>query len=207
MNERLEILQLIESGQISVEEGVRRLERLSGPEAGLEPEPERAAPGVDDVASPQAEPRAAQKVQPVPPAFVRVIWRTVFGIGVTVVAGGGFLLARAYGREGMPGLTWGWVLFALGVVVMALGWWLHRARWFTLRVREHDGPAFTLALPMPLGIVVWLLRVAKPFVPQLEGLDLDRLVSAMRDELRAGHPFVIAVDEGETGDQVEVTFC
>ena len=210
MNERLRILQLIESGEISVEDGVRRLQRLSGSEAGLGPEPEQAAPGVEDVAAPEASPQAGPQAesagQPVRPSLVRIVWRTVFAIGVALVAGGGFLLARAYSSEGIPGLTWGWVLFALGVGAMALGWWLQRARWFYLRVREHEGRAFTIALPLPLGLVVWLVRVAEPFVPQLQGLDADRLILAMRDELRDGRGMTITVDEGEAGDQVELYF-
>jgi hypothetical protein len=144
--------------------------------------------------------------EPDRPGFVRVVWQMVFGFGVAVLAGGGLLLARAYSRHGMAGLTWGWVLFTLGLLVMGLGWWLQKARWFTLRVREHDGPAFTLALPLPLGLVIWLLRAAKPFVPQLQDMEADQLILAMQDELRDGRPLVINVDEGESGDQVEMDF-
>lgn len=129
----------------------------------------------------------------------------VFGVGVAIVAAGGFLLARAYGREGMPGLTWGWVVFALGVLGLLLGWWLRRARWLTIRVREHDGAAFSVALPVPLGLSVLAVRVAKPFVPQLQGMDAEALMGAMRDELRDGGAFVVQVDEGEDGDFVELT--
>jgi hypothetical protein len=213
VNKRLRILELIESGQISVEEGVRRLEALdrSQPEpiAAAEDEVVRGAPA--DVgppgAEPEAAPRAESQVEPIHLPLVRIVWQIVLGVGIAVVAGGGFLLARAYGREGAPGLTWGWVLFALGLLVLLLGWWLQRARWFYLRVREHDGSAFTIALPLPLGLVFWVLRIAKPFVPQLQEMDVDQLVLAMRDELRAGRSFAINVDEGEGGDQVEMYFC
>ena len=124
-----------------------------------------------------------------------------------VLAGGGLLLANAYGQAGRPGLAWGWVLFALGLLVMMLGWWLHKARWFTLRVRQHDGPAFGIALPLPLGLVIWLLRAAKSFVPPLRDTGADELMLAVREELRQGRPFVIDVDEGENGDRVEIQFC
>jgi hypothetical protein len=30
---------------------------------------------------------------------------------------------------------------------------------------------------------------------------------AVREELRAGRPFIIDVDEGENGDRVEIHFC
>jgi hypothetical protein len=198
MSERLGILQLIESGQISVEEGVRRLEALGqareGGAAGAESAPATSA----DEARPEFDPSRT--------GLVRIVWQVVFGVGAAVLAGGGLLLARAYSRHGMPGLPWGWVVFMLGLLVMGLGWWLRQARWFYLRVREHDGLAFNLALPLPLGLVIWLLRVAKPFVPRLQDMEVDQLVLAMRDELRDGRPLVINVDEGENGDRVEVYF-
>lgn len=198
-NERLRILKLIEAGEISVEEGLRRLERSSEPESA-------EASGSAEAPRPPGE-----GDQPPPEfaisGFVRVVWQIVFAVGVAVLAAGGLLLARAYSREGMPGFTWGWALFALGLLMLLLGWWLQRARWFTLRVREHSGPAFTIALPLPLGLVVGLLRIAKPFVPQLQEMKADQLILAMRDELRDGGSFVVNVDEGEDGDQVEMYFC
>jgi hypothetical protein len=203
-------LELIESGQISVEEGVRRLEQLDRADVGVEPAPgDQAATAAYDEAlpgaQPHAEPQTGPPAQPVAPPFVHIVWQIVLGVGITVVAAGGLLLARAYAREGMPGLTWGWVLFVLGVLMLAMSWWLQQARWFYLRVREHGGAAFTIALPLPLDLVAWLLRVAKPFVPQLQEMDADQLILAMRDELRAGRGMVIKVDEGEAGDQVEMT--
>jgi hypothetical protein len=198
MSERLRILQLIDSGQISVEEGLRQLEALERAGGGGLVELEGARATLTGIGGPAFEPTR--------PGFVVIVWQIVFGVGVAVLAAGGVLLSRAYGGEAMPGLTWAWVIFALGLLVMGLGWWLRQARWFTLRVREHDGPAFTIALPLPLGLVIWLLRAAKPFVPQLQEMEADQLILAMRDELRDGRPLVINVDEGENGDQVELYF-
>lgn len=197
--ERLRVLDLIESGQISAEEGVRRLERLSETEiAETSPCAEVSAPTGAGGQAPAEFPL---------PGLVRNSWQIVFGVGVAVLAGGGFLLTRGYTREGTPGLAWGWVIFVLGLLILLLGWWLQRARWFYLRVRERDGSSFTIALPLPLGLVVGLLRIAKPFVPQLEELEVDQLILAMRGELESGRSFVISVDEGEDGDQVEMYFC
>jgi len=198
-DERLQILSLVESGEISVEEGVRRLEQV--------PDAEAAEASLEDgVSAPAGEEGRPGPGFPIP-GLVQMAWQIVFGVGIAVLAGGGLLLARAYGREGTPGLTWGWVVFVLGLLVLLLGWWLQRARWFYLRVREHEGAAFTIALPLPLGLVVWLLRVAGPFVPQLRDVEADQLILAMRDELENGRSFVIDVDEGEDGDHVELYFC
>lgn len=196
--ERLEILRLIESGDISVEEGLRRLERVR-------PGGTRSGNGPDTTGG--SEERSLFNgggKREMPQPWVRLLWQAVFGVGVAMLAGGGLLLSRAYAREGMPGLTWGWVLFALGLVIMGLGWWLQRARWLTIRVREQNGSAFTIALPLPLGLAQWLLRVARPWVPGFHGVEVDELVLALRDGIRDGGSVVIDVDEGPGGDKVEV---
>ncbi len=195
-DERLRILELIESGRISVEEGVRRLEDLPAQEAPQTSDSPETSPAVTAEESARTE-------SPIP-GFVRWVWRTVFGLGVLVLAAGGLLLARAYSRPGGPGLVWGWLLFGLGLAVMLLGWWLQRARWLYVRIREQDGHGFMIVLPIPLLLVAWLLRVARRFVPQIEETGADQLVFAMREEIRKGSPFLIEVDDEEDGEEVRI---
>lgn len=194
-NERLRILELIESGQISVEEGVERLCDLPDKDANGSSDSSEADVAVVGEAGTPAE-------SPVP-GFVRWLGWTVFGIGIAVLVGAGLLLVRAYTVPGAPGLVWGWVLFSLGLIVMLSGWWLQRARWLYMRIREADGSGFMVVLPIPLLIVGWLLRVARRFVPQIEEIGADQLVFAMRDEIRKGSPFLIEVDD-EDGDEVKI---
>jgi hypothetical protein len=73
-------------------------------------------------------------------------------------------------------------------------------------VRQPHASNVLIALPLPLGPVAWVLRVARPFVPQLEETGADEVILALRDEIRAGRPFRIEVDEGEGGEQVQVYF-
>jgi hypothetical protein len=187
MDERMRILELIESGEISAEEGARRLEAPAQATEG--PRASAAAPAV-----------------PVPqPALVRWLWQCVFWTGGGLLAGGGFLLLSFYTRE-VPSrwLTWGWILSTLGVMGVLLGWWLQRAHWLSVRVRQSDGPNIFVALPLPLGPIAWILRIARPFVPQLDETGVDELLLAMRDEMRDGRPLLVEVNEGEGGEQVQV---
>ncbi len=184
MGKQLQILELIETGEIGVEEGVRQLEALT-----------------ETVESPAlvSAPR---------PALVRWLWQGAFWIGVALLAWGGWLLGSSYTSEAAAAgrLIWAWVVFVLGVLGVMLGWWLQQARWLYVRVRQHDGPNITLAFPLPLGLVAWGLRIAQLFVPQLKGAGVDDLFLAMQDELRDGHPFVVEIDEGKDGEQVQVYF-
>ena len=182
MSERLRILELIEAGEINVEEGARRLESLAG---GAE---------TPDIPAPRSR-------------LVRWLWQAALGIGIAMLAWGGLLLARDYAGEAATGrAVWGWLLFALGLTWVVLGWWLQRTRWFSLRVRRASGHNISFALPLPPGPVAWVLRIARPFVPQLAETGVDELILAMWEELRDGRSFAVEVDEGEDGEQVQVYF-
>ena len=186
MDERLRILELIEAGEISVEEGARRLEDAA------------EAAGAPD-------PSVAQAVPGVRPAWVRWVWQVVLWTGMTLVAVGGLLVSTVYTGEIAAGWRiWSWLLFALGVLVVMLGWWLERARWLSVRVRESDGFHISLALPLPLGFVAWVLRVVAPFVPQLKGTGVDEVILAVQEEMRDGSSLRVEVNEGVDGEQVQV---
>lgn len=183
MDERLQILELIETGEISVEEGARRLEALT-----------------ETAASPLPAPAPR-------PALVRWLWQAAFWIGVALMAWGGWLLASSRAGEVATGrLVWAWLILILGMLGMMLGWWLQRARWLYVRVRQVNGPNITIAFPLPLGLVAWGLRIAQLFVPQLEGMEVGKLFLAMREELLDGHPFIVDVNDEDDGVQVQVYF-
>jgi len=182
MSERLRILELIEAGEINVEEGARRLEALTG--------------GAEAPDTPVAR-----------PAWVRHLWQAVSWTGIGLMTGGGVLVTTVQAEAvAAKWLTWGWLLLACGVLGLALGWWLQRARWFFLRVRQPDGPNVFLAFPIPLGLVAWALRILRPFVPQLEETGADELILALREEPWDDRPLVVEVNEGEGGEQVQIYF-
>jgi len=153
------------------------------------------------------EPPAGPTAPVARPAVVRWLWQAVSWTGVGLMVGGG-VLVTAVQAEAVAArwLTWGWLLLASGVLGLALGWWLQRAHWFSLQVRQADGPNIFLALPLPLGPIAWVLRLARPFVPQIEETGADELILALREEARDECPLVVEVDEGESGEQVQIYF-
>jgi hypothetical protein len=209
MDERRKILEQIELGEISVEEGARRLEGLSSGPAEPEPsasEGTASAGTASEAATPVIEP-VESAPDFTPPAWANAARYAVLWLGVVLTAWGGSLLASAYTSEVPSGrLGWGWVLFFLGVGGIATGWWLQKASWLYVRVREPGSRPINIALPVPFGLVAGLLRFLGPFIPQLQDTGADEVILAMRDELRAGNPMVVQVDEGEDGEQVEVYF-
>ncbi|MGD1992625.1 MAG: hypothetical protein PVI59_05465 [Anaerolineae bacterium] len=189
MEERRQILERVESGEISVEEAVRRLEMVAEPEATSTP------------------PSPPESVPVVRPGLVQIVWQAVFWSGVVILVGGALLLTGVYAWGVASGwLACAWPLLAFGVLVLVTGWWMRTARWFSLRVREEDGSKIALALPLPLGPAAWLLRIARPFVPQLRETGVDQVIEALQEELEDGQPVVIDVDDQESGDRVQVYF-
>ena len=182
MDDRMHVLEMLESGEISVAEAVQRLEKSA----------------VDPTCDP---------VPLALPPWVRRLWHLVFWPGVTLLIGGGLLLAHHYAGPGATGsLVAGWMLFALGVPVTALGAWLQSAHWFSVRIREHGRRRVTMAFPLPLRPLAWLLRVLGPFVPQLRDTGADEVLLALRDELQRGRPFIVDVNK-DGREQVQVYFA
>jgi hypothetical protein len=184
MSERLRVLEMIEAGEISAAEGARRLEALAEP------------------ARPARSPEAARIALPV---WVRRICQAVFWSGAALTAGGALLMTVFYtGKAGVGSAICGWPLFIVGLLGLLLGTWLPNATWFSLRVREKGSQRISLALPLPLGPIAWIVRLVRPFVPQLQDIAVDEVILALREEVRAGRPFVVDVDEGKNGERVHV---
>jgi hypothetical protein len=184
MSEKMQILEMIESGEISAAEGARRLEALAEP------------------ALPAHSPEAARIALPV---WVRRICQAVFWSGTALTAGGALLVTLFYaGKAGVGSAICGWPLFIVGLLGLLLGTWLPSATWFSLRVREEGSQRISLALPLPLGPIAWIVRLARPFVPQLQDMAVDEVILALREEVHRGHPFVVDVAEGKNGERVHV---
>jgi hypothetical protein len=180
----MQILEMVESGEISAAEGARQLEALAEP--------------VKSALPPEAAPIAL-------PVWVDRICQAVFWSGVALTAGGAFLFTLFYaGEAGVGSAICGWPLFVVGLLGLLLGIWLPNATWFSLRVREEGSRRISLALPLPLGPIAWIVRLVRPFVPQLQDMAVDEVILALREEVRAGRPFVVDVNGDKDGERVHV---
>ena len=189
MEDRLAVLEAIERGEMSVQQGLRRLEGHDSIEDGTPKQP--------------VEP-ASQGVRPF---LVRIIWQSVFWGGVALLVLAALLVSGSYAWAIPPG--WrilGWVLLGLGLVTMMIGWWMRTARWLTIRIRETEGTKLTLAFPLPFGLVYWAMRIARMFAPQVRDIPLEETVVALEESLRDGDPFFVEVHDEEDGDHVQVYF-
>ena len=89
---------------------------------------------------------------------------------------------------------------------MLLVLWSRRAPWLHVRISEEGKRKLTLSFPVPLTLAAWVVRIIKPFVPQLKETGVDELILALRDSGVRGEPISIDVQDDEAGEQVEVYF-
>ena len=194
-SERMRILQLIEDGEITATEGLRRLDDLTP-------------------VSPAAVVDAPTPIGPehAPPDRALEHWKRWWiiplyaGLGLVVL--GALLMYAAYAAAGFS--AW-FVLAALpfgfGVLVSALAAGARSAKWLHLRVTtgEHDGrKRIALSFPLPLRFTGWLLRAFGSRLPQLKDRGVDDLILALADTPTTDTPLYIDVRDGKNGEQVQV---
>lgn len=220
-NRRIQILEMIESGQISTAEGLRRLSELeeqggvAGQLAEQVPEPlpppgstfETTEPGGDQFVS-GASHRPTPSALPPAAAKWRRWWQVPLWIGVGVTVFGGLLLYWVLQAAGV-----GFWFFCsslpllLGVAILVLAWGARTSPWLHLRIQQQPGEwprQIAISLPLPLGLTSWFLRNFGERIPDIQGQRMGEIISAVRNSASPENPLYIEVDEGEGGEKVQI---
>ena len=199
-DERMQILKRIEVGELSAEEAVRQINALGQApqvQAGQEPETIRPEPEPDTAKATSAPP------MDIPKGLVH-FWLYPLWAGVAIIVIGAILLYAVHGASASVWLSLcGWPLFALGVLVTATAWWLRTARWVHVRVTGKERVA--ISLPLPIKLTAWVIKIVRPFVPQLKDTGVDEVIMSLGDTLgKDGQPLYVDVNDDETGEHVQV---
>ncbi len=188
--DREKVLKMVEAGQISAEQALQLLEALDqadrSDQAGTE----------------------GHHTLPTDLPDSRGWWLVPVAVGAVVMAVGAPLMAL--GLTGKAAIFWaiccGWMPFLAGLFILTVGVWSRSARWFHLRIRnaESGRNSFALSLPLPLTLTAWVLRLLRPFVPQLKDTGVDEAVLALRDGMsgEGDEPLIIDVQDDDDGEQI-----
>jgi len=197
--DRIDILKRLEAGQIGVEEAAMLLAALERVEA-------TAGPEVVPAHTLDIEAPAARPTEPPENRWARFwIYPMMAGGGILIL--GALIMALVYATSAARGwLVCGWLPMLLGLGIMLLVLWSRRAPWLHVRISEEGKRKLTLSFPVPLTLAAWVVRIIKPFVPQLKETGVDELILALRDSGVRGEPISIDVQDDEAGEQVEVYF-
>lgn len=224
--ERMQILNLIDQGKISAEEGLQLLQALVIEEEETEAIPAAVAgaeeaPAAEQAFSGAAEAAPSSSEQPaeqitvrtesaVPPEFTqkwRNWWQIPFWIGTAITVIGAVWMTQAL--QG-GSLSWKFFLalipFLLGVLIIILAWQSRHAPWLHLRIHERKAGQSTriaLSFPLPIGPTRWFIRTFGNRIPNIQGTSLDEVLLALGRGTSKENPLYIQVEE-EDGEQVEI---
>ncbi len=199
----LEVLRMIEEGTITAEEGERLLAALSrGTRAGEQLEEGTSSPPTSG-STPIEEENG--RMPGGPPAGWQRFWIYPMMGGIALLALMGSLTDRLIGG----GSRLGWLactipLMIFGGLVAGVAWWSTGARWLHLRIRD-EGKHIKISLPLPLRLAAWLVRLVRPWVPQLQETAVDELILSLAEVDTEEGILMVEVAEGE-GERVQVYF-
>jgi hypothetical protein len=137
----------------------------------------------------------------------RNYWWIPMSIGVAITVISAVLMYVAWENSGYGfWFACTWFPFALGVLVIALAYGSRTARWLHVRIHQKPGERpqnIAISLPLPLRFTAWFLRTFKGYIPELRNTGLDEIIMALH-ATNSDTPFYVEVDEGDSGERVEV---
>ncbi len=226
-SERTKILDMIEDGIITAEEGLRLIQVLDDSVAGVSsvPKAESQPPSTEPLSTSgeglEAEPTQVwddaevidHEPPPAPPDLAEIKkwkrwWVIPLWIGAGITVMGGLLMYWAFSASGFGfWFACAWFPFLLGVAVLALAWGSRTTPWLHIRVHQKPGEKpekIAISFPIPIRLTAWGLRTFGHHLPNIDATGLDEIILAMGDTADAGTPFFVDVDEGEDGERVQV---
>lgn len=233
-SERRLILEMIESGRITAEDGLRLLQALPAePEAELLDDERQSlaldaadaeppgTPIVEETPSPvelSAAPGGAYQEEPPPPVSApaqtpdfdrwRRWWMLPLWVGVGITVLGAWLMFAAQQSSGFG--FWflcAWIPFALGLLLIVVAWGSRTARWLHLRVQQQEGEwprNIAISFPLPLRFTGWFVRSFRGRIPGLEEASIDELLNAVEHSTSPDTPLYVEVEDGERGERVQI---
>lgn len=186
--ERTKILQMVEAGTISAEQGLALLNALDEGQVASEGTPPPPSTPPPDLATQW-----------------RHVWLYIVYAGVGILVGGAICLAFVYtGGSAWWGVC-GWPLLLLGALVATLGAWSRTARWLHVRVTGKDH-RIAISMPLPLKLAAWGVKIAQRFAPEkFAATGVDEVIASLGDSLdKGGQPFYVDVTNTDDGEHVQV---
>jgi hypothetical protein len=206
--QRAEILRRVEAGEMDVDEALLRLSESDDADVRKPATEvlEHLDSGVIDVDEAirqlGGEVGAPHQVETYRPRRWRSWWLVPFSIGIVFTVAGTML-----------GLLGGWwwlaagVFLVLGIPLMTIAAASSRSPWIHIRIhtRQDRWPRrIAISLPIPVRFSAWLLRMFRSRVTDFEDTAIDELILALDEGKWDKGPMVVEVDEGASGEKVEI---
>jgi len=202
--ERKKILQMVQDGKISAEQGASLMRALEAGSDSVEPEAEvleaGAGTGFESNELPEFEEvkSRARRFAMIP------LW---IGVFIAVLSAWGI-----YSIQQSMGLNfWFFCLLVpllFGVLLIALGAGGEGSKWLYVNVdrrNARDWPRnITLGFPLPLGLTAWFLRNFGQYIHGMEKTNVDDIIQTLDATGNSSSPLIINANDNEDGEQVQV---
>lgn len=200
---KLEILRKVEDGTLSPEEGSDLIGILDAAKAvGSEPEIIQPPLEADEPEPPRESPKVS--------GCWKAPWSLILLGGAVLTAFSAYWVYQGYQKAGLGWGFWlSWIPFAIGVLILVLGWVLMESPWLYVRIKSHEATKrqnIVFSLPLPLRILSWVFRrFGHHMPPEVREKGVEEMLIEVEEALKKGEPFQIEVNDEEDGDQVYIT--
>ncbi len=205
------ILDMVEQGQITAEEGLRLMTAMGGsgqssenPEMFNEFIAETVHVGPEDVmekSHPSIPEEEMQRMK-----RLKRWWVLPFGIGLLITTLGAIWMYMGYTAKGFGFGFWlSWIPFLLGIAIAAVSFQTNNSVWLHVRIKQKPGESpqrINISLPLPLSLTRWFFSAFGNRIPGLRDQPVEEY-SEILNNLSPEEPFYVHVDEDD-GEEVEV---
>ena len=207
-NERLEILEMIQKGTISPEEGMKLIEAIGESWENSEMEYSIAKAELEGSFEPIKADEYSQEVDQDHFNKLKSWWIIPFWIGVAITVMGGSLMYWAWSAHGIGfGFVAAWIPFLIGVGLLVLGWNSRTGPWLHIRIQQKPGEKpgrIAISFPIPNRFFAWSLRTFGSFVPNMNLSGADEILLALGNYSQGDTPLTIDVDDSDDGEKVRI---
>ena len=162
------------------------------------PPPERAA---GEVLSP-ADDESLRRME----QLRRLSWIPL-GVGIFILLISAYWMYSGFLAAGLGlGFWLSWLPFLVGLAILYLGFEGLHSVWLHVRVRQKAGhsPAnIHISMPLPLGLLSWVMRVFGDRIPRPGNQDLGQILNMVHQGITRETPLYVHVN-GDDDEQVEV---
>ncbi len=223
-SERMRILEQVDKGELSAEEGIGALSEApsnnKAEEKGSPPSPLQVLEALEkgEISAEEATEQLADRSKPdetVPltnnayevssglESKKGRVWQLLITVGLGLILLSAFWMNTRIQSAGYD--FWffsAWLPLAIGVLLISIGWASRNAYWLSVNIHSSDNGGsdkLNFHIPLPLGILRWVIF---RFEHRINGVNMAKLNELLTVKGPLKEPIVIQIEDDD-GDEIE----